>query len=65
MRLTGAHWAIITISSVKYLAFKTIAAGDETILSGLDVGRKIEIFADGGTTVLRTLTIAGAYNTTQ
>ena len=63
--LTGAHWAIITISSVKYLAFKTIAAGDETILGDLEAGREIEIFADGGTTVLRTLTIAGAYNTTQ
>lgn len=63
--LTGAtvRWALITESSVKYLAFKNIEAADETLLSGLEIGREIQVYADGGSTVLMTFTVAGAYDT--
>ena len=43
--LSGAKWAIITVSSVKYLAFKGITTADETILEGLAAGRQIIVEA--------------------
>lgn len=62
--LSGAKWALITINSVKYLAFKTIDTADENILKGLDVGRSVEVYASGGTTVVTSFVIDGAYDDT-
>ena len=61
--LSGAKWAIITVNSVKYLAFKGITTADETILEGLAAGRQI-IVEKSDNSVAATFTIDGAYNTT-
>ena len=61
--LSGAKWAIITVSRVKYLAFKGITTADETILEGLAAGRQI-IVEKSDSSVAATFTIDGAYNTT-
>ena len=63
--LTDPHWAVLDIGGVKYLAFNNhITSGDETILKGLEIGRKIEVYASGGSDVLKTYTIEGAYSDT-
>ena len=62
--LSGAKWALATISSVKYLAFKTIDTADVTILKGLEIGREVEIYASGGDTVVTKFVIDGAYDDT-
>ena len=50
---------------MKYLAVNNhITSADETILKGLEIGRKIEVYASGGSSVLKTYTIEGAYSDT-
>ena len=60
---TDTHWALITISSKKYLAFKNIDASDEAILAGLEAGRQIHVFASGGTEPAQSYVVQGAYDT--
>ena len=61
--LTGAHWALLTESSKKYLAFKNPAGADDTLLGAVAVGQKITIAASGGS-VLKTYVAAGTYDST-
>ena len=62
--LSGPKWAVITVSSVKYLAFKGITTADETILEGLTSGRQIIIEASDNS-VAKTFTVDGAYDTSK
>ena len=62
--LSSAHWAVITVSGDKYLAFKSPTAADERVLSGLKVGNKITVSAVGGSTAVLTFTVEATYNTT-
>ena len=63
--LTGGdvRWALIREGGQRYLAFKNLTNGDETILNGLAVGRQITIAASGGA-VLKTYTVEGAWDST-
>lgn len=64
--LTGVdvRWALIDVAGIAYLAFKNITTPDENILDGLAVGRHIEVYASGGSAVLKTYTVEGSYDTT-
>ena len=62
--LTSAHWAVITVSSVKYLGFKSPSTADEKVLAGLQIGNKVEIYAVNGTTLLLTFTVGATYDDT-
>ena len=62
--LSGTKWAVITVSRVKYLAFKGITTADETILEGLTPGRQIAVHASDDS-VETTFTINGAYDTSK
>ena len=63
--LSGAtvRWSLITISSKKHLAFKNISASDEAVLTGLEAGRQIQVFADGETEPTQSYVVQGAYDT--
>ena len=62
--LTGAHWALLTESGKKYLAFKNPAGGDETLLGAVAIGQEITIAASGGA-VIKTYTVRAVYDSTQ
>ena len=62
--LTGAHWALLTEAGKKYLAFKSPAGADETLLGAVVVGQQITIAASGGA-VIKTYTVAATYDSTQ
>ena len=62
--LTSTHWAVLTISSVKYLAFKSPSGDDELRLRDLKSGNKVDVYASAGTSVLMTFTIGDDYDAT-
>ena len=62
---TDVRWAVITISTVKYLAFKNISAADEDRLQRTEVGHEIKVLTAGTSTVLLTFTVGGAYDTSK
>ena len=62
--LTSTHWAVLTISSVKYLAFKSPSGDDELRLRDLKSGNKVDVYASAGTSVLMTFTIGADYDAT-
>ena len=59
-----ARWAIIQDGGHRYLAFKNLASADKTKFQALTAGRVIEVYADGGSTVLHSYTIQDAYDAT-
>ena len=60
--VTDPIWSLISDGPHRHLVFKNAAAGDTTILRGLEPGRKVTVSASGGGSTLHTYTIEGDYD---